>query len=91
MFAHSSVESYLRVAAFVALAYNLGNFLRRFALPGEVSHWLLSGVHLNLIETGARVVSYYRRIVLQFAEVAVSAALVDDLLKRIHGLAVAPT
>ena len=30
----------VRLALFVP-AYNLGNFLRRFALPSEISHWSL--------------------------------------------------
>ena len=39
----------VRLALFV-LAYNLGNFLRRFALHREVSHWSLSSVQLKLIK-----------------------------------------
>jgi len=33
----------VRLGLFV-LAYNLGNFLRRFALPSKVSHWSLRSV-----------------------------------------------
>jgi Transposase DDE domain group 1 len=40
----------VRLALFF-LAYNLGNFLRRFALPREVSHWSLRSVQLKLIKT----------------------------------------
>ena len=36
----------VRLALFV-LAYNLGNFMRRFALPKEVSHWSLSSIQLK--------------------------------------------
>lgn len=36
----------VRLALFV-LAYNPGNFLRRFALPSEVSHWSLSSIQLK--------------------------------------------
>lgn len=42
------VSDRVRLALFV-LAYNLGNFLRRFALPSEVSHWSLSSIRLKLI------------------------------------------
>jgi hypothetical protein len=80
----------VRLALFV-LAYNLGNFMRRFVLPREVSHWSLSSVQLKLVKIGAKVVSHSRRTVFQCAEVAVSAALFSNLLERIHALAAAPT
>jgi len=79
-----------RLGLFV-LAYNLGNFLRRFALPGKVSHWSLRSVQLKLIKIGAKVVSHSRRTVFQCAEVAVSEALFADLLERIRCLAAVPT
>ena len=41
----------VRLALFV-LAYNLGNFLRRLALPKKISHWSLSSVQLKLIKIG---------------------------------------
>ena len=53
------------------LAYNLGNFMRRFALPSEVSHWSLSSIQLKLIKIGAKIVSHSRMTVFQTAEVAV--------------------
>jgi len=80
----------VRLALFM-LAYNLGNFMRRFTLPKQVSHWSLRSVQLKLIKIGARVVSHSRRTIFQCAEVAVSAALFADLLERIHSLAPAPT
>jgi hypothetical protein len=80
----------VRLGLFV-LAYNLGNFLRRFALPSKVSHWSLRSVQLKLIKIGAKVISHSRRTVFQCAEVAVSAALFADLLDRIHRVATAPT
>ena len=72
------------------LAYNLGNFLRRFALPSKVSHWSLRSV-LKLIKIGAKVVSHSRRTVFQCAEVAISEALFADLLERVRCLAAVPT
>jgi len=57
----------VRLALFV-LAYNVGNFLRRFALPKQVSHWSLRSVQLKLIKIGAKVVSHSRRTVFRCAE-----------------------
>ena len=80
----------VRLALFV-LAYNLGNFLRRFALPKEVSRWSLRSVQLKLIKIGAKVISHSRRTVFQMAEVAVSEGLFAALLERIRSLAAVPT
>ncbi len=77
----------VRLALFI-LAYNLGNFIRRFALPGEVYHWSLRSVQLKIIKIGARVVKHSRRTVFQCAEVAVPEALFAAVLDRIHDLAV---
>jgi hypothetical protein len=84
------VANQVRLALFV-MAYNLGNFIRRFALPKTVAHWSLRSVQLKLIKIGARVISHSRRTVFQCAEVAVSAELFADLLERIHRLAAIPT
>ena len=73
------------------LAYNMGNFMRRFALPKEVSHWSLRSVQLKLIKIGAKVVSHSRRMTFQCAEVAVSEVLFADLLDRVRCLAAVPT
>lgn len=80
----------VRLALFV-LAYNLGNFMRRFALPSKISHWSLRSVQLKLIKIGAKIVSHSRRTVFQCAEVAVSQELFADLLDRIHNLEAVPT
>src|SRR5450759_3500919 len=80
----------VRLALFV-LAYNLGNFMRRFALPREVSHWSLSSVQLKLIKIGAKVISHARRRIFQMAEVGVPEARFAALLERIRCLATAPT
>jgi hypothetical protein len=79
----------VRLALFI-LAYNLGNFLRRFALPREVSAWSMRSIQLKLIKIGPKVVSHARRTVFQLAEVAVSEALFTKMLTRIHGLRYAP-
>ena len=75
----------VRLGLFV-LAYNIGNFLRRFALPREVSHWSLSSIQLKLIKIGAKVVSHSRMTVFQMAEVAVPEKLFRSMLSRIHRL-----
>ena len=80
----------VRLALFV-LAYNLGNFLRRFALPNKISHWSLSSVQLKLIKIGAKVISHSRRTVFQMAEVAVPGGLFSEVLARIWSLAAVPT
>ena len=80
----------VRLGLFV-LAYNLGNFLRRLALPQEVSHWSLRSVQLKLIKIGAKVISNSRRTIFQMAEVAVSEGLFAALLERIRSLATVPT
>ena len=80
----------VRLGLFV-LAYNLGNFMRRLALPDEVSHWSLRSIQLKLVKIGAKVVSHSRRTTFQMAEVAVSEGLFAALLERIRSLAAVPT
>ncbi len=75
----------VRLALFV-LAYNLGNFMRRFALPREVSHWSLSSVQLKLIKIGAKIISHSRMTIFQMAEVAVPEKLFRSMLSKIHRL-----
>lgn len=40
------------------LAYNLGNFLRRLALPRAIGHWSLRTLQVRLIKIGAKVVRH---------------------------------
>ncbi len=68
------VANQVRLALFV-LAYNVGNFIRRLALPREVSHWSLRSVQLKLVKIGARVTIHSRRTIFHCAEVAVSSAV----------------
>jgi Transposase DDE domain group 1 len=75
----------VRLALFV-LAYNMGNFLRRFALPKDVSHWSLSSIQLKLIKIGAKIVSHSRMTVFQMAEAAVPEKLFRSMLSKIHRL-----
>ncbi len=72
------------------LAYNLGNFLRTLALPDEVEHWSLTTLREKLIKIGAKVVRHGRYITFQLAEVAVSRALLAQILGLIADLRAPP-
>ncbi len=52
----------VRLQLFV-LAYNLGNFLRRLALPGAVKDWSLRSVQVKLVKIGGRLVRHARHLV----------------------------
>ena len=73
-----------------ALAYNLGNFLRRLALPREVKRWSLTTLRDKLIKIGAKVVHHARHITFQLAEVAVSRRLYGTILQRVRRFAALP-
>jgi hypothetical protein len=73
-----------------ALAYNLGNFLRRMALPREVEHWSLTTLREKLIKIGAKVVSRSKSLTFQMAEVAVPRRLFAAILERIDRLRLVP-
>ena len=72
------------------LAYNLGNFLRRIALPPSVKHWTLTTLRERLIKIGAKMVCHARYITFQLAEVAIPRALYRTILKRICRFAAIP-
>ena len=82
---HDFVDNQVRLQLF-ALAYNLGNFLRRLALPEGVSHWSLTTLRDKLIKIGAKVVRHARYVTFQLAEVAVPRELFQAILDRIRGL-----
>lgn len=73
-----------------ALAYNLGNFLRRLALPKPIKHWSLTTLREKLIKIGAKVVEHARYITFQLAEVALGRELFAVILGQIHRLRLAP-
>ena len=79
------VANQVRLALFV-MAYNLGNFLRRFALPKKVKHWSLRSLLVKLIKIGAKVVRSSRYTTFQMAEVAVSKDIFAEILARIDNL-----
>jgi len=69
------------------LAYNLGNFLRRLALPPGVRHWSLTTLRDKLIKIGAKMVRHARYVTFQLAEVAIPMKLYRQILKRIRRFA----
>jgi len=73
-----------------ALAYNLGNFLRRLALPRSVKHWSLTTLREKLIKIGAKVVRHSGYVIFQMAEVAVPRELFAAILERIQRFGVPP-
>jgi len=82
---HDFVDNQVRMQLF-ALAYNLGNFLRRLALPHAVKHWSLTTLREKLIKIGAKVVQHARYVVFQMAEVAIPRGLFRAILERIGRL-----
>ena len=86
---HKFVANQVRLWLFI-LAYNLGNFLRRLALPEAVKDWSLRSVQVKLIKIGGRLVRHARRLVFQLAEVAVPRAIFQGVLNRIGRLCLTP-
>ncbi len=74
-----------RLGLFV-LAYNLGNFLRRFVLPGKIKHWSLRSLLVKLIKIGAKVIRHSRHVTFQMAEVAISKEIFYEILFRVNRL-----
>ncbi len=72
------------------LAYNLGNFVRRLALPASVRHWTLTTLREKLIKIGAKVVHHARYVTFQLAEVAIPRDLYRTILERIRRFAARP-
>ncbi len=65
---HDFVDNQVRLQLF-ALAYNLGNFLRRLALPKRVKEWSLRTLRVKLIKIGTKVVKHARYVTFQVVEV----------------------
>jgi len=85
----SHIKGEVRLQLF-ALAYNLGNFLRRLVLPTPVKKWSLRTLREKLIKIGAKVVRHSRYVVFQMAEVAVPKALFREILDGIGQLRASP-
>jgi hypothetical protein len=86
---HAFRDNEVRLQLF-ALAYNLGNFLRRLALPQTIKHWTLTTLREKLIKIGAKVIRHARHITFQLAEVAVPRNLFESILLRIDRLRLLP-
>jgi len=84
---HDFVYNQIRLQLF-ALAYNLGNFLRRLVLPTPVKHWTMTTMREKLIKIGAKVVRHSKYVFFQMAEVAVPRELFAAILERIQRLRV---
>ncbi len=85
---HDFDDNQVRLQLF-CMAYNIGNFLRRLALPKKIRDWSLRTLQMKLIKIGAKVVRHSRYVIFQMSEVAVSKALFCEILGRIRGLAMA--
>ncbi|KKK98166.1 hypothetical protein LCGC14_2645480, partial [marine sediment metagenome] len=79
------VSNQVRLWLFV-LAYNLGNFLRRFVLPKKIKHWLLRSLLVKFIKIGAKVARHSRYVTFQMAEVAIDKRLFAEILFQIERL-----
>jgi hypothetical protein len=77
-----------------ALVYNLGNLLRRLALPQCVKHGSLTASREKLVRIGAKLVTHARYVMFQMAQVAIPRRLFKLILRqisRLAPLALAPT
>jgi len=86
---HDFIDNQVRLQLFT-LAYNLGNFLRRLALPKKIRDWSLRTLQVKLIKIGAKVVRHSRYVIFQMAEVMVSRSLFYEILERIKRLKPVP-
>ncbi len=86
---HDFIDNQVRLQLF-ALAYNLGNFLRRLALPKKIRDWSLRTLQVKLIKIGAKVIRHSKYVIFQMAEVMVSKSLFHKILERIHRLKPVP-
>ena len=87
---HDFDDNQVRMQLF-AMAYNIGNFLRRLALPNQIKDWSLRTMREKLVKIGAKVVSHARYVTFQMAEVLVSRSLFYEILERIKRLKPVPT
>lgn len=87
---HDFEDNQVRLQLF-CMAYNIGNFLRRLALPKSINDWSLRTMREKLVKIGAKVVSHARYVTFQMAEVLVSRSLFYEILERIKHLKPVPT
>ena len=82
---HSFAANRVRLRWF-ALAYALGNFLRRLELPRPISRWLYRTLQTRLIRIGAKLARHPRYIRLRMAEASILRNLFAAILRRIRRL-----
>lgn len=73
------------------IAHNLGNLLRRLALPLAIQNWSLTSLQQRLFKTGGRLIRHARYFVLQLAESYLTSTLFRQILGRIARLGWHPT
>ena len=73
------------------IAYNLGNLLRRLALPLAIQNWSLTSLQQRLFKTGVRLIRHARYFTLQLAENYLTWPLFRQIVARIAQLAWHPT
>jgi Transposase DDE domain group 1 len=73
-----------------ALAYSLGNFMRKLATPKTAEPWSLTSLREKLIKIGAKVVSHGRYVTFQMAEVLVPRQMFVEILSLIARLRAPP-
>ena len=86
---HKFMANQVRLGLFI-LAYNLGNFVRRLALPEAMKRWSLTSPQTRLIKTGGRLVRHAGRLVFQLAEVLAARGIPAGILERSSQLRPAP-
>jgi hypothetical protein len=69
--------------ALCVLAHNLGNLLRRLALPKWIENWSLTRLQQRLVKTGGRMVKYARYYWLLLAEGHLNRRRFGAMLRRI--------
>ena len=69
------------------IAYNLGNLLRRLALPLTIQSWPLTSLQQRLFKTGGRLIGHARYFTLQLAESYLTRPLFRQIVARIDRLA----
>ncbi len=74
-----------------AIAYNLGNLLRRLVLPLAIQSWSLTSLQQRLFKTSGRFIRHARYVILQLAESHLTRRLFGQILGWIERLAWHPT
>ena len=70
------------------IAYNLGNFWRRLALPRRIDVWSLVSVPQRLVKTAGRLIKHARYFWLLLAEGHLIRRLFGAILRRLKVLSV---